>query len=207
MHEQITVIIVDDKEKWRASVRRILSLHSIQVIAEANNGSELIRRLKDKLPDVILLDLSMPVMDGNETMEYLMTRYSDVKVVIVSQYNAPVLMEDYIERGVKGIFCKDDIREDGIELAEALRTVHRGGRYYNFDRDRRKLNPRQKEILHMIGEFKSNREIATRLEVSHTTISKNRKKIFNFFSVSTIQELTIQFYEQGYRFFRRHRKR
>src|SRR6218665_108720 len=99
MDGQIKIIIADDKPWFREILKTELKLYDIETIAEAENGVELLNHLKVLSPDVILLDLEMPEMNGNVAMDLLRQRHPDKKIFIFSQHNDFELMLDYEKRG------------------------------------------------------------------------------------------------------------
>ncbi|MFD2514940.1 response regulator transcription factor [Pontibacter locisalis] len=130
MHFQaLTLAVADDHTLFRKGVLEILKTYpEITVIADAGNGAELIEKIEGNLPDVVMLDLEMPEMDGIATSRYLLSKYPDVKVLVVSMYGEESLVEKLLEEGVHGYLLKSSEPE---ELREALQTLKSGNGYFS----------------------------------------------------------------------------
>ncbi|MCC6371542.1 MAG: response regulator transcription factor [Bacteroidia bacterium] len=130
METNISIIITEDKKIFRDIVVAELATHGILCLAEADNGEELLKLLRaKKKPDVVLLDLEMPVMNGNKTMEILAANFPQVKVIILSSHHEITLMEHFIAMGAKGYVPKN-ISSGSIEiLVDAIKKVHQGETY------------------------------------------------------------------------------
>lgn len=100
----------------------------ITLVADASNGAELLDKIEGNLPEVIMLDLEMPEMDGIQTARYLLSKYSDVNILIMSSYGEESLVESLMEEGVKGYLLKN---AEPSELREALQVLKSGNRYFS----------------------------------------------------------------------------
>lgn len=175
--EKITVIIADDKARYRNLISDMLEPSLISIIAEAEDGKQLLNLLRKKQPDIVLLDLEMPVMDGNKTFDIVRKEFPDVKVVILSFYFEQVLVEHYLKRGAKGYISKDVLAP--TLLMEALTEIQNGGVYLH-----EKLAPkniyteRQMEIMPLIFDGMTNKEIASEIYITERTVEKQRQKIY-----------------------------
>ncbi|WP_439881842.1 response regulator [Pontibacter sp. MBLB2868] len=128
-YQSLTLAIADDHTLFRKGVMEILkSYPEITVIADANNGAELIEKIEKSLPDVVMLDLEMPEMDGIATSRYLLSKYPFVKILIVSMYGEESLVEKLLQEGVHGYLLKSSEPE---ELREALQTLKSGNCYFS----------------------------------------------------------------------------
>ncbi|MES2394858.1 MAG: response regulator transcription factor [Bacteroidota bacterium] len=175
--EKITVIIADDKARYRDLISDMLEPSRVSVIAEAENGKQLLNLLCKKQPDIVLLDLEMPVMDGNKTFDVVSKDFPDVKVVILSFYFEQVLVDDYLKRGAKGYISKDVLEPE--LLMEALTEIQNGGIYLQEKLTRKKIfTERQKEIMPFIFEGMTNKEIADEIYITERAIEKQRQKIY-----------------------------
>lgn len=207
MEAQIKIIITEDRLRWRQTIRKALEDFSIVTIAEAENGMELLKHLEEIRPDVILLDLAMPVMNGSETMEVLRIKHPAQKVIVMSLFDEPTLMDDYISRGAKGCFPKSNA-SNLEELVDAIRLVAKGGTYFNFEREEvKKFTSRQKEIITLISEGKSNKQIAEELKISSRGIEKQKAKIMEVLNVKSVTEMLSSIFELGLKYFRKPKKR
>jgi DNA-binding NarL/FixJ family response regulator len=127
--EIIQVVIADDHIIYRAGVKQSLSFKGhIKVIAEAENGSCLLDLLKDITPDVILLDIQMPVMDGIATLPQLKKYYPDIKVIILTMMDDQSMITRLMELGANSYLAKTS---DPEVIYEAIQTCHEHNHYHN----------------------------------------------------------------------------
>lgn len=98
----IRVVLTDDRPISREAIRDMLARHPVHIIADPENGEQLLQVLSRETPDVVLLDLEMPVMDGSRALDEIQKQYPDTKVIVVSNHYALVLLANYRERGAKG---------------------------------------------------------------------------------------------------------
>lgn len=125
----LTLAIADDHTLFRKGVMEILKTYpEISVVADANNGAELIDKIEKNLPDVVMLDLEMPEMDGIATARYLLSKYSEVRILIVSMYGEESLVEKLLQEGVHGYLLKSSEPE---ELRDALQALKSGNSYFS----------------------------------------------------------------------------
>jgi DNA-binding NarL/FixJ family response regulator len=128
--QTLTVAIADDHTLFRKGVLEILKAYKeITVVADANNGAELIEKIEaaPQLPDILLLDLEMPEMDGIATARYILSKYPAVKILIVSMYGEESLVEKLLLEGVHGYLLKS---AEPDELREAMQYLKQGKKYY-----------------------------------------------------------------------------
>ena len=188
MKKSIQVILVEDHHLVRAGIRSLLNtISGITVIAEASNGREALEKLAKHKPDVALVDIAMPDMSGLEVTEKVTSQYPDVRVVILSMYSDEEYVRQALRAGASGYVLKDAHKE---ELELALKSVAEGGMYLSHavskhivDYLRRageetqrleQLTDRQKEILRMIAEGSTTKEIAHALSLSAKTVETHR---------------------------------
>ncbi len=190
---KIRVLVVDDHTLVRDGITALLQLApDIEVVGEASDGKEALAKTRDLKPDVVLMDLEMPVMDGLEASRRICARYPEVMVLVLSQYQDANHVLEAIEAGVKGFVNKNAA---SAELAVAIRSVYRGESFLSppaarllIDRLRRaerglsadpyeELTPREKEILKLIAEGKTTRQIADALVISPKTVEGHRTRL------------------------------
>ncbi len=184
MKDTIDIIIVDDHEIFRNGLKMVLGrLKYAKVVAEAQNGFEFLSLLDTHQPDIVLMDIEMPVMNGIDATQKALERFPDMKIIVLTMFNEDEYIENMLDIGVKGFLIKNINKE---MLDRAILTVNNGGSFYSeelfnfFTRqvvkepkkpgEDIKLTRREKEILQLICEGLSNKEIAEALYVSERTV-------------------------------------
>lgn len=197
--DTIKIIFVDDVKIFRVSMIPLLKRYNIHTIAEASNGQELLDILPYHNPDVILLDIQMPIMDGGTALDILTERKCKIPIIILSQYHEEELASNFYERGAKSFLHKnmdiDHIAGTIIRVAKSNVVI---GSVVSS-----KFTPREKEIMTMMCECSSNNKIAKALNVSVKTIEAHRKNIFRKMGTSSIKEFLLKSFESGFRFIKR----
>ena len=194
--DTIKIIYVEDQKTLRASLIPQLLRYNIYTIAEASNGQELLDLLPYHNPDVILLDIKMPIMDGGTVLDILTERKCNIPVIILSKYSDVALLSNFYERGAKSFLNKSmeiDYIADTI-LRVAKSNVAIGSIQSN------KFTRREKEIMTMMCQCLSNTKIAKALNISVKTIEAHRKNIFRKTESSSIKEFLLKSFENGFRF-------
>ncbi|MBF8962647.1 response regulator transcription factor [Pontibacter sp. FD36] len=126
--QPLTLAIADDHTLFRKGVIEILkNFEEITVISDAANGVELLEKIEANLPDIIMLDLEMPDMDGIAVARYVLSKYPKVKILIVSMYGEEELVRKLLEEGVHGYLLKS---ADPEELREVLQMLRNGKTHY-----------------------------------------------------------------------------
>jgi DNA-binding NarL/FixJ family response regulator len=194
MNNPIKVIIADDHVLFRAGVKSALSMHKdIKMIAEADNGMQLLTILKHIQPDVILLDIQMPIMDGITTLPEIKKLYPDIRVIMLTMHNDHSMISKLMELGANAYLTKNS---DSEVIHEAVKTVFEQEFFFNqltntalIDALRvkrqaeaampvdAKLTDKEISILRMICEERSTKEIADLVELSPRTVEAIRDKL------------------------------
>jgi len=182
--KSIEVLIVDDHPILRHGIKTmLLTFDDISVVGEAGNGLEALARCQETLPDVILMDVVMPGMNGVETTRAVLERYPQVKIIVLTSFPDQDLVQESLEAGAIGFLLKDTPIDS---LGDAIRSAHAGhstlapeatqtliqakSRPPKVGHD---LSPREREVLALVVEGLSNDEIADRLVISANTVSKH----------------------------------
>ncbi|MCB0651628.1 MAG: response regulator transcription factor [Saprospiraceae bacterium] len=214
MNKKYKIAITDDEALFRKGMEMILSdCDECEVVFEAENGQELLNQLEttEKAPDVILLDLQMPVMDGVDTLKALQGKYSELRVIVLtSHYNASMILR-LVEEGASAFLPKN---VDPDELIRTIQNVVDKGFHYNsyivqllrermlFGKPRtlvlvEELTKREKEILLLICDQYTNKEIADKLFISSRTVEGHRNKMLEKTQSKNTVGLIIYAIEHG----------
>lgn len=189
--DKIKVLLVDDHAIMRDGIRALLSLHDdIEIVGEASEGKEAIEKERELAPDVVIMDIAMPVMDGLEATRRIMKQNPKAKVLALTQYDNKEYVLSAIKAGCTGYVPK---RALSSELLSAIRAVYRGDSFLypsaamvlveDFRQQAKagdayeQLTPREREILKLIAEGHTSREIADILCISLKTVLGHRTGI------------------------------
>ncbi|HSM56472.1 MAG TPA: response regulator transcription factor [Candidatus Sulfomarinibacteraceae bacterium] len=202
----IRVIIADDHHLVRQGIRALLDdCDDIQVIGEAATGQEAIELAEKDDPNVIVMDLSMPRMDGSQASERILGLDKSIEVVILSMHSDTILAQQLLREGVKGYLLKNSIAE---ELPMAIRAASRGQVYLSPaisdsvlntlmspqpgelpESPSELLTPREREVLQLIAEGHTNNAIAEILTISVKTVEKHRASLMSKLDVHDLPSL------------------
>lgn len=208
--ENIKVVLADDHLVVRSGIKNLLENEGdIEVIGEASNGEEALRVLEKLHPDILIIDIRMPVMNGLEATRKLTENSPSSKVLILSMHDDEDYILQSVESGASGYLLKDTSKE---EFLKAIKTIHQGGKYFSGDisqvlvnnyltqKDRKipgktssvnryEITKREKQILKMIADGIANKEIAEQLGKSIRTIETHRFNIMKKLKVNNVVEL------------------
>lgn len=211
----IKVLIAEDKKQFRQGlISYFRDYDFLEVIAEAENGRELLKLLNSTNPDVVLLDLSMPEMDGDQSFEFVMDHYPGIKIIILTNYDERELIKNYITRGARAYVTKND---DYFILLNAIKQVHETGYYYNnieeiigdlSEREQKRLGLKRREIeiIRLMCEGKTNKQIATELCIEIKTVEAHRKKIYQKTGTDSLPKFIAYAIKRGLNFLRGDKK-
>jgi DNA-binding NarL/FixJ family response regulator len=185
------VILADDHKLVRAGFRAMLkTLPDVEVVAETENGRDALELIRKHVPDIALLDITMPGLTGLEVAARVSAEIPSVRVIILSMHTGDEYILQAIRAGIAGYLLKNaEPMELELAIRSALngdiymspgvsrRVVHEFARKTNFTTTMDLLSPRQREILQLLAEGNSNKEIATVLNLSVKTVETHRKEL------------------------------
>ncbi|MHC5726074.1 MAG: response regulator [Nostoc sp.] len=194
----IKVLLVDDQSLIRQGLKALLELEpDIEIVGEAENGEQAINLVAQLQPDVILLDIRMPIMDGVAATREIKKRFVKTKILVLTTFDDDEYVSAALQNGAMGYLLKDTPSE---ELAVAIRAVHKGYTQIGpgivkklltqfshptptqslpVPSSLAELTPREKEVLQLIATGASNREIAHQLYISEGTVKNHVTNILN----------------------------
>jgi DNA-binding NarL/FixJ family response regulator len=211
----IRILLVDDQSLICQGLKAMLSMETdLEVVGTANNGEVAIQKIEALHPDVILMDVRMPVMDGREATRLISQQFPAVKVLVLSTFDDDRYIADSIRAGAKGYLLKDMPSE---ELAQSIRLIHRGytqmgpGLMEKFithsaldlplevpsdassleNSALEELTPREREVLQLIGLGLTNRDIAKQLYISEGTVKSHVTHLFNRLNLKNRAQLAV----------------
>jgi DNA-binding NarL/FixJ family response regulator len=198
MEKKITVLLVDDHSLVRRGFRRMLEDESdMEVVGEAGDGEESIKLAKQLHPQVVVMDCALPGMNGLEATRRIMEESPDTVVLMLSMHTESTWVRQAVEAGAKGYVLKNAM---DLELGAAIRRVAAGETVFDPQVEQRSvlkgersaaLTQRELEVLQMIVDGKSNKEIATALDLSANTIAVHRANIMNSLGIHKTAELVV----------------
>lgn len=185
------VLLVDDHKLFRKGLRMLIdTLNRFEVTGEASNGIEFLDLLEQGQPDIVMLDIAMPEMDGIEATRQALIKYPDLRIITLSMFGEQDYYFKMVDAGIKGFLLKNS---DFTEVKQALETVMEGGNYFSREllmnlvnslkNSPEELTPdsplsdREKEIILLICKGMSTQEIADSLCLSKRTVDSHRANI------------------------------
>lgn len=199
------VLLVDDHAIVRRGLAALLKADGrYSVVSEANDGEEALAKLEASAADVAILDLSMPRMNGLETIRRIARQHAKVKVIVLSMYGDEQFVAQSLHDGARGYILKEAMDN---ELFEALETVMRGGRYISPSIDLRRVeeqtieNPeltaREREVLQLIVDGHTTQAISDVLSISPHTANRHRANLMHKLNAHTSMELVRAATQRG----------
>ena len=208
VNKKKTILIVDDHPLFRAGLVSLLSKQiNYHVVGEATTGEEGIAKTGELRPDLVLMDISLPDMNGIEATRCIRSSLPDTKVIVLTMHAKIDFITDAFKAGASGYITKDTT---GEKLVECLNTVTRGEYYMDLavshavvknllmaQDDRGKVNVphydtltlREQEIMHLIAQGRSTKQIAQKLFISQKTVENHRASIFSKLNIHSTMEL------------------
>ena len=208
----IRILLVDDHAILREGLRALLSYYpDVEVVGEAEHGLQAIEYVESLSPDIVLMDIAMPGMNGLEATRRIRQKHPNVHVLILTQYEDQPYVLNLLRAGVSGYVLK---RALGVDLINALRAVARGESFLyppvattvleqlrqsdmGAIQDVKTLTSREQEILHRVASGETSRQIALALNISVKTVEWHRSNLMSKLDVRSVAELVRYAIEQG----------
>jgi DNA-binding NarL/FixJ family response regulator len=209
----ITVLLADDHRIVREGLRALLEKHDdIQVVGEAEDGRVAVNLAKELEPDIVVMDVTMPNLNGMEAARQIISYNDQIKVIVLSMHSKGKIILQMFEAGVSGYLLKENAAQD---LVKAIRVVARGDAFISqevsgivfkdyVDRRRKpvedpvsRLSPREREVVQLLSEGQSTRDIASLLCLSVKTVESHRRNVMQKLNIDSIAELTKFAIQEG----------
>src|SRR6266545_5428599 len=206
--EKIRVLLVDDHTVVRQGLRVLLEAEQdITIVAEAETGRQAVQLTKKHLPDVVVMDIAMPMLNGLEATRQIIREVPSAKVLVLSSYSDDEYVHQLTEAGAAGYLLKQTAATD---LIKAIREAKKGNAFFSPAISKRLLenyreaflkgvplrkradllSPREAEVLQLVAEGKPNKQIAGELCVSIKTVEKHRQQVMNKLNLHDVAGLT-----------------
>jgi len=206
--QKITVLLADDHTIVRQGFRLLLEAEpDIAIVGEAETGRHAVQLAKKLLPDVVVMDIAMPLLNGVEATRQIIKEVPSAKVLVLSSYSDDEYVHGLTEAGAAGYLLKQTAAAD---LIKAVREAKKGNAFFSPAISKRLMNhyretllhgvpvrrrtdvltSREAEVLQLIAEGKANKQIAAELNVSVKTVEKHRQQLMNKLNIHTIAGLT-----------------
>jgi DNA-binding NarL/FixJ family response regulator len=202
LNKKFTILIVEDHTLLRHGlVDMIVSDPTLEVVGEVDNGRDAIQQAKILMPDLILMDLNLPIMNGTEALSEIKRANPNIKVMVLTVHKADEYIRDTLKSGADGYMLKNATRD---EFILAVHTVLDGGNYLseeialNFNdisgnnsvADWEKLSNREREVLKLVAEGYTNKQIANVMSISIKTVEKHRSNLMSKLGLHNSAALT-----------------
>lgn len=205
----IKVAAVDDHDLFREGLRLVLSqIEGFEVVYDSSDGNKFLENLDTTTPDVVLMDISMPIIDGIETTKLALRKNPNLKIIALTMFSDKLHYMQMIHAGVKGFVQKKATK---YELELAIRTVYNGGNYFsqeilqkmafqssNFSSNPDQLSIRECDVLNLVCTGFTSQEISEKLFISPKTVEVHRTNIFQKAGVHNVAELIIWAVKNNY---------
>jgi DNA-binding NarL/FixJ family response regulator len=198
MSKKIKLLIAEDHDLFRETLVGCLKQTNRFTIKEVLNGLELLNELEQALPDVIVLDLQMPLMNGKEAFHKIRSDYPSVKIIICSQYDSQTLINDFKDRGADGYISKFGFK-DLESIVEQITNVAKEKNVTEWKKPttKEKFTSREKQIIPLLCEGKTNADIAKKLKIGIKAVEKHRYNLYKKTGSETFARLIKYFCKEG----------
>ena len=194
----VRILLADDHGVVRKGVRFLLERQQgMEVVGEAADGREAVRLAETVNPDVVIMDIAMPLLNGIEATAQMVKRDPKIGVIILSMHSDDNYVRNALDAGARGYLLKSAI---DVDLVGAIKEVSEGKRYigpgvkyvaHEQDDELHRLTGREKQVLQLIAQGRSNKEIAALLELSVNTVSVHRANLMEKMNIHRTAELVL----------------
>lgn len=206
---KIRILVVDDHHVVRRGVRDLLETHEgWTVCGEAGTGAEAVEQAKRLKPDIVLMDISMPEMDGLEAVRQIRAFAPEIEILALTMHDSESTFREVVKAGARGYVLKADLDGRLIEAVESLsghqaffspsmsemilEEISEGKGHAHTDAgDAGALTPRQRQVVQLLSQGKSNKEVATALGISTRTAETHRHQIMTRLKIQSLSELVL----------------
>jgi len=207
--QQIKIAIVDDHDLFREGIRLVLGqIEKFEVVFDTPSGILFLEFLQNSFPDVVLMDINMPVIDGIETTRKAIELQANLNVIALTMFSDTTHYTQMINAGIKGFILK---KSNKYELQQAINTVYAGGNYFsqeilqkmafrsvNFSNGTDQMTQRELEVLNLVCNGLTSQEISDKLFISIKTVEVHRTNIFQKSAVRNSSELILWAIKNNY---------
>ena len=204
---EIKLLLADDHEIVREGLRALLKAYrDCEIVGEAADGRQAVALVKELKPDIVILDISMPLLNGLEATRQILKIRPQTKVLILTMHESDSLIRDILDVGARGYILKTDVGTDLVKAVESLRWnktfftqrvsqmvldgyLKGDSRVSNSDSEGTRLTPRQREVVQLLAEGKSSKEVAVALDVSVKTAETHRANIMRKLNLHSVTEV------------------
>jgi two-component system, NarL family, response regulator NreC len=204
----IRVVLADDHALVRQGLKSLLEREGFQIVAEASDGQEALRHVQTLKPDIVVMDITMPVLNGLEAARQMSVSSSKTKTILLTQHDEEQYLSEALEAGVKGYVLKSQVASD---LIQAMRQVSRGEVYLSpgvsgavmdayrskKEKPRDPLTTRERQVLQLIAEGKSTKDVASVLGISVKTAESHRTRLMQKLDIHETASLVLYAVRRG----------
>jgi len=207
--KQIKIAIIDDHDLFREGVKLVLGqIDNFEVIFDSSSGIKFLEFLINAFPDVVLMDINMPVIDGVETTRKALELQPNLNIIALTMFSDTTHYTQMINAGIKGFILK---KSNKYELQQAINTVYSGGNYFsqeilqkiafksiNASSDSERMTHRELDVLNLVCQGLTSQEISDKLFISSKTVEVHRTNIFRKSNVRNSSELIVWAIKNNY---------
>ena len=203
-----SILLADDHALIRQGLKALLERQGCRIVGEAADGQEALRSAENSQPEIAILDISMPILNGIDAARELKKSAPKIKVILLTQHDEDQYVTDALRAGVKGYVLKSQVADD---LVHAIREVSKGAVYLSpkisravvdayLSKERLSTDPlsgRERQVLQLVGEGKSTKDVAALLGISVKTAESHRARLMNKLDIHETASLVRYAIRQG----------